>query len=99
MMQHLPPRKKRERVVVFIHKMADKNGALAISSTIVILTGKHGVFHSSLILIPDVDDPVGVVSEEQLAPPVVLLPVFFLGGRCRGCRSCLKTFFNNRYNE
>ena len=69
--------------MVFIHGMADgltlrvqdKRGALAISPTIVILIGKHGVFHSSLILIPDVNDPVGVVSEEPLAPPVVLLPV------------------------
>jgi len=76
--------------VVFIHGMADgltlrvqdKRGALAISPTIVILIGKHGVFHSSLILLPDVDDPVGVVSEEPLAPPVVLLPVFFLGRCC-----------------
>jgi len=58
--------------------MADKNGALAISPTIVILTGKHGVFHSSLILIPDVDVPVGLVSEEPLAPLVVLLPVLSL---------------------
>ena len=76
--------------MVFIHEMADgltlraqdKRGALATSPTIVILIGKHGVFHSSLILIPDVDDPVGVVSEEPLAPPVVLLPVFFLGRCC-----------------
>ena len=53
--------------MVFIHGMADgltlrvqdKRGALAISPTIVILIGKHGVFHSSLILIPDVDDPRG----------------------------------------
>ena len=43
------------------------------------LTGKHGIFHSSLILIPDVDFPVGIVSE---VPLVVLLPGFFLGGRC-----------------
>ena len=49
--------------MVFIHGMADgltlrvqdKRGALAISPTIVILVGKHGVIHSSLILIPDVD--------------------------------------------
>ena len=71
-----------------ILRAQDKRGALAISPTIVILIGKHGVFHNSLILIPDVDDPVGVVSEEPLdahssfAPPVVLLPVFFLGCRC-----------------
>ena len=43
----------------------DKKGALAISPTIVILIGKHGVFHSSLILSPDVDFPVGIVSEAQ----------------------------------
>jgi hypothetical protein len=69
--------------VVFIHVMAggltprvqDKRGALAISPTIVILIGKHGVIHSSLILIPDIVVPVGVVSEEPIAPPVVLLPV------------------------
>ena len=60
----------------------DRRGALATSPTIVILIGKHGDFHSSLILIPDVDVPVGIVSEERLAPLVVLLPVFFLGGRC-----------------
>jgi len=42
------------------------------------LIGKHGILHSSLILNPDVDFPVGIVSE---APLVVLLPVFFLGGR------------------
>ena len=60
----------------------DKRGALAISPTIVILVGKHGVINSSLILIPDVDFPVGIVSEAPLAPLVVLLPVFFLGGRC-----------------
>ncbi len=47
-------------------RVQDKRGALAISPTIVILIGKHGVFHSSLILLPDVDDPVGVVSEEPL---------------------------------
>ena len=49
--------------MVFIQEMAggrilcaqDKRGALAISPTIVILVGKHGVIHSSLILIPDVD--------------------------------------------
>jgi hypothetical protein len=28
------------------------------------------------------DVPVGIISEEPLAPLVVLLPVFFLGGRC-----------------
>jgi len=65
-------------------RVQDKRGALATSPTIVILIGKHGVFHSSLILIPDVDVPVGIVSEEPLAPLVGLLPVFFLGGRCRG---------------
>jgi len=63
-------------------RVQDKRGALAISPTIVLLIAKHGVFHSSLILISDVDVPVGVVSEEPLAPPVVLLPVFFLGGGC-----------------
>ena len=31
------------------------------------------------MLNPDVDFPVGIVSE---VPLVVLLPVFFLGGRC-----------------
>ena len=54
--------------MVFIHVMADgltlraqdKRGALAISPTIVILIGKHGVFHGSLILMPDVAVPVGV---------------------------------------
>ena len=60
----------------------DKRGALAISPTIVKLVGKHGVIHSSLILIPDVDFPVGIVSEAPLAPLVVHLPVLFLGGRC-----------------
>ena len=72
--------------MVFIHIMVDgltlraqdKRGALAISPTIVILIGKHGVFHSSLILSPDVDFPVGIVSE---VPLVVLLRLFFLGGR------------------
>ena len=76
--------------MVFIHVMAgglvlraqDKRGALAISPTIVILIGKHGVFPGSLTLMPDVAVPVGVVSEEPIAPPVVLLPVFFLGGGC-----------------
>ena len=63
----------------FLSAHQDKKGALAIFPTIVILTGKHGVFHSSLILIPDVDFPVGIVSEEPL---VVLLLVFFLVGRC-----------------
>ena len=60
----------------------DKRGALAISPTIVILIGKHGVFLGSLIFMPDVVAPVGVVSEEPLAPPGVLFPVFFLGGGC-----------------
>ena len=63
-------------------RVQDKRGALATSPTMIILIGKHGVFHSSLILIPDVDVPVGIVSEEPLAPLVVLLPVCFLGGRC-----------------
>ena len=47
----------------------DNRGALAISPTIVILVGKHGVIHGCLILIPDVVAPVGVVSEEPLSPP------------------------------
>ena len=43
------------------------------------LIDKLGILHSSLILNPGVDFPVGIVSE---VPLVVLLPVFFLGGRC-----------------
>jgi hypothetical protein len=43
------------------------------------LIGKHGILHSRLILNPGVDFPVGIVSE---VPIIVLLPVFFLGGRC-----------------
>ena len=35
-------------------RVQDKRGALAISPTIVILIGKHGVFHSSLILMSGV---------------------------------------------
>jgi hypothetical protein len=44
-----------------------------------LLIGKHGILHSSLILNPDVDFSVRIVSE---VPLVVLLPGFFLGGRC-----------------
>jgi hypothetical protein len=43
------------------------------------LIGKLGILHSSLILNPGVDFPVGIVSEEPL---VVFLPGFVLGGRC-----------------
>jgi hypothetical protein len=52
----------------------DKKGALTISPTILILPGKHGISHNSLILPPDVA-VVWIVSEAQLAPLVVLLPV------------------------
>ena len=44
-----------KRQVANLLDVQDKRGALAISPTIVILVGKHGVIHSSLILIPDVD--------------------------------------------
>jgi hypothetical protein len=63
----------------FLSAHQDKKGALAIFPTIVILIGKQGIFHCGLILSPDVDFPVGIVSEEPL---VVLLLVFFLVGRC-----------------
>ena len=52
----------------------DKKGVLAISPPIVLLAGKHGVSLNSLILPPDVA-VVWIVSEEPLAPLVVLLPV------------------------
>ena len=55
----------------------DKGGALAISPTNIVLVGKHGVFHDSLILRPGVDCPVGIVAEAPLAP-LVVLPVLFL---------------------
>ena len=38
----------------------DKKGAVAISPTLVILVGKHGVIHNSLILLPCVDFLVGI---------------------------------------
>ena len=60
----------------------NKRGALAISPAILVLPGKHGVSHNSLILIPDVAISVWIVSEEPLAPLIVLLPVVFLDGRC-----------------
>ena len=41
----------------------DKKGALSISPTILVLPGKHGVSHSSLILPPDVA-VVWIVPEE-----------------------------------
>ena len=44
----------------------------------IMLIGKHGILHSSLILNPDVDFPVGIVSEVRL---VVHLRLLFLGGR------------------
>ena len=49
---------------------------------LVVLVGKLGISHNSLILLPDVA-VVWIVSEEPLAPLVVLLPVFVLGGGCR----------------
>ena len=59
----------------------DKGGALAISPTNIVLVGKHGVFHDSLILRPGVDCPVGIVAEAPLAP-LTVLPVLFLRGGC-----------------
>ena len=45
---------------------------------LVVLIGKHGISHNiSVILLPDVD-VVWMVSEEPLAPLVVLLSVFYL---------------------
>jgi hypothetical protein len=42
------------------------------------LIGKQWILHSRLIRYPDVDFPVGIVSE---VPLVVLLRLLFLGGR------------------
>jgi hypothetical protein len=58
----------------FLDAHQDKKGALAISPPIVLLAGKHGISHNSLILPSDVA-VVWIVSEEPLAPLVVILPV------------------------
>jgi hypothetical protein len=47
----------------FLDAHQDKKGALAISPPIVLLAGKHGISHNSLILPPDVA-VVWIVPEE-----------------------------------
>ena len=47
-----------------LHAHQDKKGALAISPPIVLLAGKHGISHNSLILSPDVA-VVWIVSESS----------------------------------
>jgi len=47
-------------------KILEKGGTGYFPGLTIILIGKHGVMHSCLILNPDVDFPVGIVSEVRL---------------------------------